>query len=614
MLMSAHLALAAAAALALVGAHHKRRRGGGQGRRFDAEADYVLSGVGDKAGRSITIPADAGGLGGTPNNAEVDHLGFVAWMTPSDFLKLNPDRPVAPAAASKAAWLHRGIGAPMLYVDLIDLNGGPIIDLLYDADDGDPQAKVALDHARPALVVKSHEGRGRSMFIREHLGEVEVPVTVIFRGEIRSYLFGNAPDLLGRAAFLSNDRRQSVPNRAFQLRTGRGHASAQGSLSLRHGKRRLWAGTQRKNLGSIFERGLVPQGGPKIHNTKTKGLVFLAGSREGAWRYADYGDDAEPAIVEVDVEGLELYPDEDDAGQTIRNFIKEIKDISGVTVRDDDTVDEDDVEAVQEAISEIVDSQDHPITASVEVDESGEHYFKIDPKVSIPIDHRFVLLDPEDRESLEGGVDGLYYDPDGIPHQRVEQYQHYGLIPPERILGAYVRAHDEEPNLSILNFGRLVDVDGSSAHWRREPLVFIQPPPRQQVTGSLSRPQSSRKALERLRRAALRVAAQDTAYDAGAYRAARAQGRSPLVGHCNAMAYVVQSRLGGEIVEGRVGKERHMWNRLPGGVEVDLTSDQYGGDGFTPVASPRRDVPARAAANKRFVVFRDRVAKQLGDA
>jgi hypothetical protein len=80
------------------------------------------------------------------------------------------------------------------------------------------------------------------------------------------------------------------------------------------------------------------------------------------------------------------------------------------------------------------------------------------------------------------------------------------------------------------------------------------------------------------------------------------------------MAYVVQSRLGGEIVEGRVGKERHMWNRLPDGVEVDLTSDQYGGDGFTPVASPRRDVPARAAANKRFVVFRDRVAKQLGDA
>lgn len=27
----------------------------------------------------------------------------------------------------------------------------------------------------------------------------------------------------------------------------------------------------------------------------------------------------------------------------------------------------------------------------------------------------------------------------------------------------------------------------------------------------------------------------------------------------------------------------HYWNQLPSGIEVDLTGDQYGGDGFNPV-------------------------------
>ena len=47
------------------------------------------------------------------------------------------------------------------------------------------------------------------------------------------------------------------------------------------------------------------------------------------------------------------------------------------------------------------------------------------------------------------------------------------------------------------------------------------------------------------------------------------------------------------------------------GVEVDLTSDQFGGDGFTPLARPLRDVPKRKSINQRFRLFRDRVQAEL---
>ena len=101
--MSAHLALGAVAALALAAAGYRRKQGSTSAPpRFDAESDYVVEGVGEKSGRFIRIPAHAAGLGGTPNNENVDYLGFVVWMTPSDFLRLNPDRPVPPRPQSKA--------------------------------------------------------------------------------------------------------------------------------------------------------------------------------------------------------------------------------------------------------------------------------------------------------------------------------------------------------------------------------------------------------------------------------------------------------------------------------------------------------------------------------
>ena len=615
--MSAHLALGAVAALALAAAGYRRKQGSTSAPpRFDAESDYVVEGVGEKSGRLIRIPAHAAGLGGTPNNENVDYLGFVVWMTPSDFLRLNPDRPVPPRPQSKAAWAQKGIGAPMLYVDLVDSSRKSIVDLIVDAEDESPTALAALRKVTPTLRVRGHEGRGRAMFIREHLGEALMPVAVFPGGGLRARDLARAPDLLERAVFTDSTGVHRVPMGTFQL-TGEVREvrrQAAGSRSVRHGKHRLWVGTQRSNLASIFEKGLIPQGGPTIHHTKTSGSVFLAGSREGAWRYADWSHAADPAIVEVDVEGLDLILDMDDVEREYKDFIRSIEEASGVSVAHDAPVPQHDVDAVRDAIEQVIDGQDYALTAEVVEDEDGAR-FVVHPLVAIPLDPFFMRLDQDQRIELEDQVDSVYYDHRGEPHQRVEQYQHVGPIPPERIVCAYVRGRGVKPDLELLNFGAVVGkgLAKDDPRWHKQQLVRVSPPRQQGPPGrgSMARARPLRAELQRLRAAALQVAAEDTAFSPSAYAAALADGRSRMTGHCNAMAYVVQSHLGGDIVEGKIDKERHMWNRLPQGVEVDLTSDQFGGDGFTPLARPLRDVPKRKSINQRFRLFRDRVQAEL---
>jgi hypothetical protein len=56
----------------------------------------------------------------------------------------------------------------------------------------------------------------------------------------------------------------------------------------------------------------------------------------------------------------------------------------------------------------------------------------------------------------------------------------------------------------------------------------------------------------------------------------------PTRGQCGVVALVVNDLLGGELMRGevQVGGQRvdfHWWNRLHGGVEVDLTRDQFTG-------------------------------------
>jgi hypothetical protein len=55
---------------------------------------------------------------------------------------------------------------------------------------------------------------------------------------------------------------------------------------------------------------------------------------------------------------------------------------------------------------------------------------------------------------------------------------------------------------------------------------------------------------------------------------------NPSRGHCDVTTLVVHDIFGGEVLGADVFKdgeriEGHMWNRLPGGMEVDLTRDQF---------------------------------------
>ncbi|MFC0601737.1 hypothetical protein ACFFHI_25620 [Streptomyces palmae] len=56
--------------------------------------------------------------------------------------------------------------------------------------------------------------------------------------------------------------------------------------------------------------------------------------------------------------------------------------------------------------------------------------------------------------------------------------------------------------------------------------------------------------------------------------------QNPAWGHCDITALVVHDLLGGQLVVGEVylGEEQHghhWWNRLPSGIELDLTQDQF---------------------------------------
>jgi hypothetical protein len=57
---------------------------------------------------------------------------------------------------------------------------------------------------------------------------------------------------------------------------------------------------------------------------------------------------------------------------------------------------------------------------------------------------------------------------------------------------------------------------------------------------------------------------------------------NPSRGQCDVTSLVVQDIFGGELLAAGVFRdgervESHMWNRLPGGLELDLTRDQFAG-------------------------------------
>jgi len=86
----------------------------------------------------------------------------------------------------------------------------------------------------------------------------------------------------------------------------------------------------------------------------------------------------------------------------------------------------------------------------------------------------------------------------------------------------------------------------------------------------------------------------------------------PSAGQCAVTALLVQDHLGGELLNGKVGGVSHYWNRLPDGVEVDFTREQFQ-DFAVDDARPafRSHVLSSADAVRRYELLRARVETVL---
>lgn len=93
---------------------------------------------------------------------------------------------------------------------------------------------------------------------------------------------------------------------------------------------------------------------------------------------------------------------------------------------------------------------------------------------------------------------------------------------------------------------------------------------------------------------------------------------NPAWGHCDVTALVVNDVFGGELVLGEVHLDgvrhgSHWWNRLPSGVELDLTREQFRlGQTVTTIRvieRPPGPAPRRWA---EYLLLRERVSEHLG--
>jgi hypothetical protein len=93
---------------------------------------------------------------------------------------------------------------------------------------------------------------------------------------------------------------------------------------------------------------------------------------------------------------------------------------------------------------------------------------------------------------------------------------------------------------------------------------------------------------------------------------------NPARAQCAVTALVVHDLLGGDLVRGEVhvGGERvdfHWWNLVPGGVEIDLTRDQFGPEETVTagVAIARPGTPMKRG-REEYETLRRRVFEALG--
>src|SRR4029077_16804147 len=91
---------------------------------------------------------------------------------------------------------------------------------------------------------------------------------------------------------------------------------------------------------------------------------------------------------------------------------------------------------------------------------------------------------------------------------------------------------------------------------------------------------------------------------------------NPARGQWAVTSLLVRELLGGEILVANVLRDgrrvdRHAWNRLPSGLALDLTREQF--TNGEQLGAPRVEEPVLTHRNpERFVTFRARVRAQLG--
>ncbi|MFJ5551421.1 hypothetical protein [Streptomyces sp. NPDC093225] len=93
---------------------------------------------------------------------------------------------------------------------------------------------------------------------------------------------------------------------------------------------------------------------------------------------------------------------------------------------------------------------------------------------------------------------------------------------------------------------------------------------------------------------------------------------NPSWGHCDITALLVHDLFGGDLVVGEVDVDGtaegyHWWNRLPNGVELDLTREQFRrGERVTAPRVVQRPAGPLSHRWEEYLLLRSRVGKLLG--
>ncbi|MFC8406757.1 hypothetical protein ACFUG9_24670 [Streptomyces griseoincarnatus] len=93
---------------------------------------------------------------------------------------------------------------------------------------------------------------------------------------------------------------------------------------------------------------------------------------------------------------------------------------------------------------------------------------------------------------------------------------------------------------------------------------------------------------------------------------------NPSVGHCDITTLVVNDLFGGDLLVAAVRRAGsphgyHWWNRLPNGVELDLTLDQFrAGETLSPPRAVTRPPGPPLRRHPEYELLRARLTRQLG--